>query len=39
MREDEYCFVNKGKIPKIDVQWADKKDLVHSDYLCTIIVQ
>lgn len=38
-REDEYCFMSKGIIPKLDVQWAEQKDLVHSEYLCTIIVQ
>lgn len=38
-KEDEYCFMSKGHIPKLDVQWAKEKNLVHSDYLCTIIVQ
>jgi len=38
-KEDEFCFMSKGNIPKLNVQWAEKKDLVHSDYLCTIIVQ
>lgn len=37
-KPDEYCFVAKNKKPQIKYKWGEKKDLVHSDYLCTIIV-
>jgi radical SAM protein with 4Fe4S-binding SPASM domain len=37
---DQYCYrYNNREKPKIDCEWGDSKDLVHSDYLCTIIVQ
>ena len=37
-KKDEYCFIDK-KWPKLNVEWATPKDLVHSGYLCTIIVE
>lgn len=39
-KPDPYCFKIQGKDkPKLDVKWGDSKDLVHSNYLCTIIVK
>nr|WP_092074061.1 radical SAM protein [Dendrosporobacter quercicolus]NSL47783.1 radical SAM protein [Dendrosporobacter quercicolus DSM 1736]SDM76478.1 radical SAM additional 4Fe4S-binding SPASM domain-containing protein [Dendrosporobacter quercicolus] len=39
-KPDLYCFRLYGKQPpNIDFEWGESKDLVHSDYLCTIIVQ
>ena len=36
---DEYCFALRGDVPEIKYTWDDRnKDLVHSSYLCTIIV-
>lgn len=35
---DDYCFIMKNSLPEIKYKWGAKKDLVHSDYLCTIIV-
>lgn len=35
---DEYCFVKRKELPNIKFKWGPKKDLVHSEYLCTIIV-
>lgn len=35
---DEYCFVIRNDHPKIKFKFGEKKDLVHSNYLCTIIV-
>jgi len=37
-KKDEYCFISRKK-PELNVEWAKKKDLVHSSYLCTIIVE
>lgn len=38
-KPDEYCFKLNGRTPpQIDYRWGDSKDLVHSSYLCTIIV-
>jgi radical SAM protein with 4Fe4S-binding SPASM domain len=38
-KPDPYCFVLKGgEKPDIKWTWAKAKDLVHSSYLCTIIV-
>lgn len=36
---DPYCFMLGKDIPEINYEWGESKDLVHSDYLCTIIVQ
>lgn len=36
---DPYCFVLKNDKPDITWTWAKEKSLVHSNYLCTIIVQ
>jgi radical SAM protein with 4Fe4S-binding SPASM domain len=39
-KPDPYCFKLYGrKAPEIKFEWGDSKDLVHSNYLCTIIVQ
>ena len=39
-KPDPYCFKLYGrKAPEIDFEWGESKDLVHSNYLCTIIVQ
>lgn len=39
-KPDQYCFKLYGrKAPQIKYQWGESKDLVHSNYLCTIIVQ
>lgn len=35
---DEYCFMLRGDIPDIKFRWASSRDLVHSGYLCTLIV-
>ena len=34
---DEYCFIRRGEKPVIDVKWKKSKNLVHEDYLCTMI--
>lgn len=36
---DPYCFVIRNDLPQVNYEWGDEKDLVHSSYLCTIIVQ
>ena len=36
-KPDEYCFVVNGDIPQIDAKWKGSKNLVHEDYLCTMI--
>lgn len=36
---DEYCPLQKNKKIKLHVEWVSVKDLVHSQYLCTIIVR
>lgn len=38
-KPDPYCFVLKGDKPDIKWTWAKSKSLVHSSYLCTIIVE
>lgn len=39
-KPDPYCFKLYGKeVPELKYEWGDSKDLVHSSYLCTIIVQ
>jgi radical SAM protein with 4Fe4S-binding SPASM domain len=34
---DEYCFVMRGERPAIRARWKESKDLVHENYLCTMI--
>jgi len=37
---DQYCPMFKEREqPVFDYEWGDNKDLVHSEYLCTVIVQ
>lgn len=39
-KPDPYCFKLGGrKEPMINFEWGQSKDLVHSNYLCTIIVE
>ena len=35
---DPYCHVLRGDTPQIRYKWGESKSLVHSNYLCTIIV-
>lgn len=35
---DEYCPFVRGEKMEIEYQLGTKKDLVHSNYLCTLIV-
>ncbi|MCX6639061.1 MAG: radical SAM protein [bacterium] len=34
---DEYCFVVRGDQPKISAKWDKSHNLVHENYLCTMI--
>jgi radical SAM protein with 4Fe4S-binding SPASM domain len=34
---DEYCFILRGEQPVINARWKASKDLVHENYLCTMI--
>jgi radical SAM protein with 4Fe4S-binding SPASM domain len=34
---DEYCFVLRKEHPVINARWKASKDLVHENYLCTMI--
>jgi radical SAM protein with 4Fe4S-binding SPASM domain len=34
---DEYCFKVRGDRPAINARWKESKDLVHENYLCTMI--
>lgn len=34
---DEYCFIVREDLPKINPRWRESKGLVHEDYLCTMI--
>jgi len=34
---DEYCFVIRQDQPRIQARWKESKDLVHENYLCTMI--
>jgi radical SAM protein with 4Fe4S-binding SPASM domain len=34
---DEYCFIGKAEKPQINVHWKKSKDLIHENYLCTLI--
>ncbi len=34
---DEYCFKVRGDRPRIEARWRKSKNLVHENYLCTMI--
>lgn len=34
---DEYCFVKRNQVIDIKPRWKESKDLVHENYLCTMI--
>jgi radical SAM protein with 4Fe4S-binding SPASM domain len=34
---DDYCFVVKQDLPDLKAQWKPSRDLVHENYLCTMI--
>lgn len=36
---DPYCFIQRNDLPELTWSWAPSKSLVHSSYLCTIIVK
>lgn len=36
---DEYCVLLNKKIPKLNYSYIESEDLVHANYLCTIIVK
>jgi len=36
-KPDEYCFMVRENRPQIETRWRESKDLVHEDYLCTMI--
>lgn len=38
-KPDEYCFKIRNNKPRLDYKFGETKDLVHSNYLCTIIVK
>lgn len=38
-KPDDYCFMLNGKKPSIKFRVGKSRGLVHSDYLCTIIVE
>jgi radical SAM protein with 4Fe4S-binding SPASM domain len=38
-KRDQYCYLKKHKKPNFDFEFGKSKDLVHSNYLCTMIVE
>ena len=39
-KPDSHCFIKQGDLQSIPAKWAESKSaLVHSDYLCTMIVK